>query len=255
MRLLALFLSLIFISCKDTSQVSLSTHKKPANEQQDNSKADNETLWQRIVARPDSVPVTVSINDSVNVFLVISGKLLSDSEITVYTPKLILATFSNGIKQELPVKSLGLVKSESGFFPLILTDDLNFDGLHDLRIFDNAGATGNFWYYTWLYDKRKGFVFSKLFSEICAPKIDVTAKQILSYYRAGGCEETVCYNDVSSGKPKPVKYVFNQRENCNSDSGCICITYKEELMDGKWKVTKLGEWGSELYDSIYAPNK
>jgi hypothetical protein len=136
--------------------------------------------------------------------------------------------------------------------PYLSDQDINFDGQHDLHVFDNAGAIGNFWYSAWLFENKKGFVFNQAISDISAPKLDNNSKQIISYNRLGACEETIVYYNIVGEKIKPAKNIINQFGNCIPDSGCqTCMTYKEELIGNKWKVTKLGEWESELYDSIY----
>jgi hypothetical protein len=55
---------------------------------------------EKIVAKPDSVPVSININDSLKAELIISGKLDSN----YFQPKTVKVVFSNGIKQQLQVK-------------------------------------------------------------------------------------------------------------------------------------------------------
>lgn len=70
--------------------------------------------------------------------------------------------------------------------------DLNFDGYNDLRILTNEGATGNSWYDTWLYNqKTKTFVKNELLSQSTCLMVDTLGRKILTYYRAGACEESL----------------------------------------------------------------
>jgi hypothetical protein len=146
--------------------------------------------------------------------------------------------------------------------PYLQFQDINFDGSSDLHVFDNAGGTGNFWCSVWLFDtKTKGFVFSKPFSNICAPKVDAKAKEIVSFNNLGGltsfygyCDEYVIYYKAEGNKLKEVRSIFNHAEKCdepNDSVGCPCVTYKSELIGNKWKRSTLGEWDVSLYDSIY----
>jgi len=70
--------------------------------------------------------------------------------------------------------------------------DFNFDGYNDLRILNNEGATGNKWYYTWLYNqKTKTFVKNQFLTQNSSVMVDTLGRKILTFYRAGACEESL----------------------------------------------------------------
>ena len=217
----------------------------------------NEVLWRNITHKPDSVYTLIRISDTLKASLVISGRLHDE----YYDPEKINVAFPDGRKQELTVTGNAMMWQEWQK-PYLKFQDINFDGHTDLHLFDNAGATGNFWYSVWLFDeKTKKFVFSKPFSNICAPKVDAIAKQIVSFNNLGGatslyayCDENIVFYKVEDGKVKEFRSVFNHAEKCDEPddfTGCPCITYKRELQGNKWAESNLGEWDVSLYDSIY----
>ena len=70
--------------------------------------------------------------------------------------------------------------------------DLNFDGYNDLRILNNEGATGNNWYDTLLYNqKTKKFIKNQFLSQNSSLMVDTLDRKILTFYRAGACEESL----------------------------------------------------------------
>jgi hypothetical protein len=68
--------------------------------------------------------------------------------------------------------------------------DVNFDGYLDLRLLDNAGATGNDWYATYIYNPSSGkFKYHHELSQLSGITIDQKMKQIITYNRGGYCDE------------------------------------------------------------------
>jgi hypothetical protein len=260
MKLLLLSFTFLIVSCgishnqdviyrnqKDT--ISL---KQEADSIKNNSPLTNENLWQKIIQNPDSVPVFIFINDSLHAELIISGELDS----SYYDLKTIKVFFSNGSKQQLKIKGGIMVWHESDGNPYLKFEDLNFDGSKDLNLFDNAGATGNFWYGVWLFDRaKKRFSYSLDFSSIPSPKVNTQSKQILSFYHQSECEERFIYFNVEDNKTKPVKYIYGELRNCDLPDGCDCITLKKELINDNWKQSPINDEEFPNYDSIYSPRK
>jgi hypothetical protein len=85
--------------------------------------------------------------------------------------------------------------------------DINFDGYLDLRLFYNAGATGNVWYATYIYkpDLRK-FVFSKRLFKLSDVSIDPKKKQLSSTYHGGVGASGTEYFKFVDNKLVSIKY-------------------------------------------------
>ncbi|HJW17710.1 MAG TPA: hypothetical protein VJ499_11345 [Flavisolibacter sp.] len=208
--------------------------------------AANKTIWQKIVARPDSVPVEVAINDNLKAAMTISGNLNT----SYYEPKTIRVLFSNHTKQDIKIIGTIVLWQKGKLRPYLKMEDVNFDGHADFQVFDNDGAGGNFWYSVWLYDsERKQFVFSKDFSEISSLKPDLRSNLVVGFYHWNGCEENVTYFKVIKYKPAPVKYVFGREERQGDQT--LCMGYEKKLIGKTWKTSNLGELGISLYDSLY----
>jgi hypothetical protein len=230
----------------DSTGKSLELISLPAIADQNPIETSNENIWKRIVQRPDSVSVSVIINNSLQAALTISGEL----DTSYFEPKTIRVVFSNNQHQDLQIMGNVVVWEEGRSRPYIKLEDINFDGFADLHVFDNAGAGGNFWYSVWLYDsERKQFIFSKDFTAISSLKPDLSPKLLVGYYHWNGCEENVTYFKVIKNKPEPVKYVFGREERQGDQT--LCIGYEKKLIGKTWKTTKLGELGVSLYDSLY----
>ena len=207
---------------------------------------DNKELWQQIKRKPELVSIRVQVDAATSALLTLKGKYKRSLE--TYKPQAIDLTFSDGRKQHLKINGSIMIWMKNEHYPYLKLEDLNFDGHLDLQVFDNAGVTGNFWYTTWLYTNGKGFVFSKSLSEVSSPKRDERKKQIRSYYRFGGREETITYFQVHGQSILPMKYVFNQSEDCQTSQGCVCRVYKKEFAGKKWRITKFSEDDLDLYE-------
>jgi hypothetical protein len=230
----------------DSTGKSLELITLPAIADQNPIETSNENIWKQIVKRPDSVAVPFTINNSLQAALNISGEL----DTSYFKPKTIRVVFSNHQHQDLQIKGNAVLWEEGRTRPYIKLEDINFDGYADLHVFDNAGATGNFWYSVWLYDKeQKQFVFSNTFSEISAPWADQRSKELIGYYHSSGCEENITYFKIIENQPEPVKYVYGQEERQGDQT--LCMGYEKKLIGKTWKTTKLGELGVSLYDSLY----
>lgn len=265
MRLLILSLAVFGLSCGISShgnqdvvyQIPNNSLSAKQAENGRKSESDNDVLWEKIVQRPDSVSATIDITKALQASLAISGRLHDN----YYDPEKINVVFPDGRKQELTLTGNAMMWQEWQK-PYLKFEDINFDGNKDLHLFDNAGATGNFWYSVWLFDARaKKFVFSEAFSDICAPKVNAGTQEIVSFNNLGGatslyayCDENVVVYRVEDGKLKKIRAIFNQAEKCDEpddSTGCPCITYKMELQGSKWTESNLGEWDVSLYDSVY----
>lgn len=126
-----------------------------------------------------------------------------------------------------------IVSDNSGYSQMediVQLVDLNFDGYLDLRILLNAGATGNDWYDSFIYDPLSGkFKHNKVLSKMSALKVDADSKQLTSYYSGGACEENWDYYKFVKGNLVLIKSQWTEidrrRDNeCSNGFGCFIYT-------------------------------
>lgn len=208
---------------------------------------ENSDLWNSIQKNPNAVTFTSMIRSNQRIHLTLTGIL--DTATETYKLSSLKVTFTNGRKQTILIKGNTITWSRNEVYPFLKLVDMNFDGVDDLQLFENAGATGNFWYRSWLYSERIGFTYSNIFSNLNSPKIDTSKKEIRTYYRAGYCEEFVSVYKVRGNTLHAKKYFFNENVNCNTNPDCGCIVYKKELIGKKWQMIKLNK--GEVFEEYY----
>lgn len=242
MRCLVLAVAILSLSCRFTARSPQDESKQmpPIQATSKGLEMNNKTPWKGFAEKPDSVALSLSIKDSAAAMLVLSGRMQLD----YYRPETFTVTYADNSKQSFSITD-SILWGDGQRLAYIRVDDINFDGFADLLLFNNAGATGNFWYNVYTYNPKKGYTYNKTFSEISALKVDTPKKQIISYYHFSGCEETVIYYAMAENRPKPVKVFFNRLEK-NS-----CVTYQKDFVAGRWVTKKQGEWDVSLYDSLY----
>lgn len=121
---------------------------------------------------------------------------------------------------------------------VVIIGSLSFLYIYEvLLLFNNAGATGNIWNDTWLFDPSNNtFTYSDDYSGISALAVTKDNKLIKSYSRQGYCDETVCFYRPNGLKaPIPVNLIFTEPDNTSQIS--ICWKIQAAMVNGKWKET------------------
>lgn len=78
-------------------------------------------------------------------------------------------------------------------------EDLNFDGIPDLRMPESIG-TANIYYIYWLYNATTKKFERNTEMDLCLPTIDVEKKQIQSFSKGAAAEYTETTYGVENGK-------------------------------------------------------
>jgi hypothetical protein len=196
----------------------------------DNGGRDKDLVtWESLSQSPKSVKFHCT-----NIAFSISGKL-SDDVFELMTLQVVLSAAKHTQTINLSTNKLYWWKGEQESFVKMI--DINLDGHDDLLLFNNAGATGNIWYDTWLFDTTNNtFAHSEAYSGISALAVTKDYQLIKSYSRQGYCAETVCYYKPNGLKaPIPVVEIFTEPDNTPERSICWKIT--AEMVNGKWKET------------------
>ncbi len=154
--------------------------------------------------------------------------------------------------QTIDLSSIELLwwnQERSSFVNMI---DVNLDGYEDMLLFSSAGATGNIWYDTWLFDSiASDFVHSREYSDLCCLSVTKDRKMVKSYWRSGYYEDTVWYF-TTDGFHEPIllKKVFSDPEN-NYPNGFKCWKVTVERINGKWVETQRVIRRKGLYEEEY----
>jgi len=199
--------------------------------------------WDMISKNPKSL---ILHNNTYKICLsgTISDDLYDLSKIQVDIP-------SQKCSQVINLKKNKLLWSKEEGNKFIQIVDINLDGQYDLMLLNNAGATGNIWYDTWLFDTvSHSFVYSKWYSELCAAAITKDKKMIKSYSRMGFCDETVWYYKPNGfNEPIPLSNVYTEPDNKSGRSICWKVTVKRK--NGKWVETRRDTLVKSLYNTEY----
>lgn len=92
--------------------------------------------------------------------------------------------------------------------PYFVVEDMNFDGLEDIRIRQFIPAGPNIPYYYWLYDaKTKKFELSKPLESIMSPVFNAKRKTIVSEERLSAAEYVTTTYEFIGGKPTPTEEI------------------------------------------------
>jgi len=212
-NILSLFALLLLFSCN-------LNYAKNNKEVTSLNKIDS-VLWKRICLKPDSVYLHLN-----GVEMLISGELNDE----YFSPRKISGhtdTFS------FFIDDLSGIWKKNIIYYFVFYEDINFDGFKDLGILYSYGATGNYWYKFWLYNKEENnLIFDNYYSNIPSPIIDTVNNILQTYYRTGYCEEYIYIlkNNID------VKRIYTERENTADGSNCWCIV--QEKADSIWKETE-----------------
>jgi cell division protein YceG involved in septum cleavage len=221
----------------------------------------SKVLWDSFIKTERYAAFSVIINDQLPAFnFIIVGSFSeddpqSDNFIVQYIE---IINPSNKVQQRINnfrSGNYGYDKMALGFAHLVQFVDLNFDGYLDFRLLFSAGATGNNYYDSYIYDQASGkFKFDSEISELCGVTVDNDNKQIVTYGRVSYCDETMEYYNVIEDKLVLVK-VENSREKKMKDGTFVCFKYtgiphnkkikniKKEPLDGSLDKRARGPLG------------
>ncbi len=182
----------------------------------------NEVLWNRIEKNPDSVYLHLNGID-----LLLTG----DTNQNIFSPRTLHGVTAS--KHSFNLENLSGAWGKNAYVYFLFYEDVNFDGKKDLGLLNNYGATGNYWYTIWLFNKKENkFIYDDYYSGMPSPIFDTLNKTIQVYYRMGACDETIAFIE----KDKLTKRIYTENENTKMGSNCWCIT--QTLMDTVWKETE-----------------
>ena len=176
-------------------------------------------------------PVTVSVSGDVdramNMFFPKTLELSGTIEQTIAIPNNCLCEW-NGTGQAV----LHNIKFE----------DLNFDGYRDLRVFDNAGATGNRWDVIWLYDQEtKQYVYSDELSGLSALRLGEEPLTLQSFESQGWCSRQWTTFAWQEGELVPIKARYTEVDE--ETGACELVTGSYEA--GQFVVESRKPFSSE----------
>ena len=115
-------------------------------------------------------------------------------------------------------------------------EDVNFDGYSDIKLLSFSGATGNGYYYYWLFDRKTDqFVFSQEFSKFCNPILHPETREIETHAVRG--KAGMIYIDetfrVIDGRPVLVR---RESEDEVDRDGRSFLKVVREVKNGKMKI-------------------
>jgi len=132
------------------------------------------------------------------------------------------------LKPEESAPSCGLPKDQ-----VFIIEDVNFDGVNDIRLLQFLPAAPNLPYYYWTYDsKTQKFVRQKSLEDITSPEFDHKRKLIFSFWRDGCCNHGLSTYKYINGKPILIEESEVKTDDNNN------ITTIKRLVNGKMKLIK-----------------
>lgn len=215
------------------------------------SKLNESELILQINKNPDSINLTLPLTKTVALDLILSGKFIkeNDGSTSIYKPTK-LSVFQN--KNRIQVINLNTYEIKLYLDEFldnpIRYKDLNFDGFLDLQVLNNAGATGNYWFHTWLFDKNKNqLVYNNLLSSLSAVEVDSVKKLIHTYERSGmDWQMGVFLKPISTHVFDTIRIISTEQNNP------FCIYTIEDKINNKWLlVNRIKIKNSQLEEDYY----
>lgn len=235
-----LLFCLLFLVCEPSkiasAQVSNNSKSNTASKKSPEPWS-NEILWKNLVENQNRASFSAKIKKTLPKFtFTIHGKFkYSDQpQGNFFHPSYVEIKDSSTAKVVQKIENKGRFDNNGygydefdfasvGFVQMI---DLNQDGYLDLRILYNAGATGNNWYATFLYDPDIGrFKYHEALSRLSAVNVDRKSKLIKTYWRNGGCYEFREYFSLEKNFRLSLQKVeWTEIDNTKEESGCLKFT-------------------------------
>jgi len=119
---------------------------------------------------------------------------------------------------------------------IFVAEDMNFDGVNDIRLIQFIPAAPNTPYYYWMYNNTTHqFQRNKAFDNITTPEFDRKQKLIISSWRGGWANYGSSTYKIINGKPVLIEeYETKELEN---DSTKHILTQKKRI-NGKLRLVK-----------------
>ena len=119
---------------------------------------------------------------------------------------------------------------------LFIMEDMNFDGINDIRLVQFLPAAANVPYYCWIYDTAANrFIRNKALEKITSPDFDPKKKLIFSFWQASCCDHGLSTYKYINGHPTLIEQ--SEFAEDEVDTSKYILTVKK-LINGKWKRTK-----------------
>lgn len=189
-------------------------------------------LWQGLLLSRSHATFSTRINDKIpEMTFTINGNF--DGEEFIPSNIEIRDAASGKIVQTLNAKGRfdnhghGFAEINLFFADLVQFIDLNDDGYLDLRLLFEAGATGNNWYATYIYQPlKKRFKYREDLSILSGLTKNPGSNIIKTYWRGGFCWEcTEFFRMDSNGRLKLDKIEWSEWHSDDNDEEMGCIKY------------------------------
>lgn len=154
-------------------------------------------------------------------------RLLADEQRTAVRLEIAPAGGSSAL-QRLPVEAQAPPSDEA--LPQIVVEDLNGDGLRDLRVMSWAGATGNRGYLAWRFDANlRAYAAIPRFDELSRPEVEPGGACLRSHAR-GGAAGMIFTAQRWCWRGDRLELAWEQHQDIDADGAATRIT--RELRDG-----------------------
>ncbi len=195
----------------------------------------NSSIWNSLLQSKANASFSVKINDMLPTLkFTINGTFKGKFSGEYFYPfNVEIHDTSNGkIIQRLRAKERfdnhGDGFSEIDFYSanFVQLIDFNSDGYLDLRLLFEAGATGNNWYATYIYEpKTKRFKYHNELSLLSGITFDSASGTINTYWRGGWCAECSEYFRLDkNGRLVLEKITWTEIDMINAETGCFVYT-------------------------------
>ena len=116
---------------------------------------------------------------------------------------------------------------------IFIIEDINFDGLNDIRLLQFLPAAPNLPYYYWVYDQKlQKFKRQKDLEDITSPDFDHEKKLIYSSWRGSCCDHGLSTYQYIHGKPTLI-----EENEVRVENDSVYSTIKQ-LSAGKMRLIK-----------------
>lgn len=192
----------------------------------------NLQLWKSLDTHKTQASFSIQINSKLPKFNLKIIGLLKDDD---FFPSYIEITNNTDGKliQKLMAKDSfanhggGWWRKSSFLAEIIEFVDLNNDGYLDLRVLNEAGATGNNWYATYLYKPAQNkFVYHEDLSILSAVVLDKSTGLIKTYWRSGWRNQCREYYRINkNGNLTLIKFEWTENHEDKKLGGWICYKF------------------------------
>lgn len=119
---------------------------------------------------------------------------------------------------------------------LFIIEDMNFDGVNDIRLVQFIPAAPKIPYYFWIYNATTNrLVRNKALEKITSPDFDRKRKLIFSFWRASCCDHGQRTYKYINGRPTLIEESEVAVDPTNDKKNVMIV---KKFNNGRWKVTK-----------------